>query len=265
MDNQTFVPVIEKLPSTLGEALAADLSAKGMTQEDLGKRLGISQQAISAWIKDSHIPTKRLDELIEMFGPGEPHLLRYLRSRPRANEIYSAYRQHRNADLHSTTAEEPKAPNLREHTVAADFVRALPERLRPHATRPTAGLRLGASIKRFDYLSDKVALELRSGPLSRNMVNNWALDSALLRLAVARHATLDVAPTRRYVLAVVFTDPTLPAGFHSLSLQRIATDASILGVQLVTTTSAADVALLVTGLEDGTLPPELYFSEEEPE
>lgn len=64
MNNQTFVPVIEKLPSTVGEALTADLAAKGMTQEDLGKRLGVSQQAISAWIKENHVPAGRLAQLV---------------------------------------------------------------------------------------------------------------------------------------------------------------------------------------------------------
>lgn len=61
---------------TLGEQIQALRKAAGMSQEELGDRLGVARQSVSKWESDSTIP--ELDKLIAMsrlFGVSVGRLL----------------------------------------------------------------------------------------------------------------------------------------------------------------------------------------------
>ena len=169
-DKQTLVPMTAQPTSvTVAQALETDLRKKGMTQEQLGTHLGVSQQAISGWIKDNHVPGRRLGALIELFGRDsmlarvEQVRQNFLLAASRDQAIYFA--EDRKLVTHDTVptepgalgpaAIEPRRHNLREHTIDWAFANALPAKLRRNMEQ--ARVHFGSSSRRLDYLSDKVA------------------------------------------------------------------------------------------------------------
>ena len=62
---------------TTGEKIAALRREKGLSQEALGERLGLSRQAVSKWEADQAVPTMdNLMELSRLFGVPVDTLLR---------------------------------------------------------------------------------------------------------------------------------------------------------------------------------------------
>lgn len=179
-------------------------------------------------------------------------MVRYLKARNRAiNESYNAQRHSQPAFKLSVA--EPEVPNLREYTAEADFVRALPEVLRLNAQPPRTVVAIGAANKQFDYISDKLVLELKVAPYDIRHLAADRLNSALLQLAVARKATEATHPGRAYTLAVVVNKAPGIAIPQKHALQRLSLDASLLGLDILTVDDAADVALYVAAVESGAL------------
>jgi DNA-binding XRE family transcriptional regulator len=66
----------------LGEAIAADRAARGVSQEDIADTIGVTQQAFSGWEAGASLPrSQRLDMLADYFGDGSrtAHVIDHIR------------------------------------------------------------------------------------------------------------------------------------------------------------------------------------------
>lgn len=243
--------------SSLSQALEQDLVRVELTQKELGERLGISQQAISAWITDNHIPNKRLNQLTEVLGANSA----VAQWQSRENFKFAVERDggayvERSPEKQPSRlqplprvrdVEEPARPVLREHTVDHLFRAALPAHL--HANLKVR-VELGSTVRHVDYMSDKLAFELISpSPVSFNRLSLTA-SPALLRLAVVRQATMRTHPHRKYLLGVHLPDAKGVTNFSQV--QRLATEAGFLGVNVLSASDVQGFASLVDDVEHGS-------------
>lgn len=257
-DKHLLVPMTEQpLSLTVTQALELDLRRKGMTQEQLGTELGVSQQAISGWITDNRIPDRRMPALIKILGKDsetakvEQIRQNFLLATARDQAIY--FSEDRKPATVTTGSGalgppvEPRRHTLREYTV---FASALPPELRRNMEQ--ARVQFGSSSRRLDYLSDKVALELVAPSM---LANQWAparLAPAMMQLLVAKQATLATHPDRQYILGVILPADAQITGMRQL--QALATDAELLGLVLATTNDVNSLAKYIVALEEGRVP-----------
>lgn len=251
----------QPLSLTVAQALELDLKRKELTQEQLGTQLGVSQQAISGWIKDNRVPAGRLQSVLAIFG-NDSHTAALLRRNMTYREVRSgAHRAPADVQFSNegpatgpgalgAAAVEPRRYNLREHTIDWAFVDALPEYLRRNAQE--ARVQFGSSSRRLDYVSDKVALELVAPSITNHQFPQTRVAPSMVRLAVVKQATLEKHPGRLYILGVIL-QPTSSLN-NARAMQALATDAELLGLTLATTSDVTSLARYVTEIEEGRLP-----------
>ena len=218
---------------TLKYSLALDLAEARLDRKQLAQRLGVTVQAIAKWVAQDHVPAERLPALLEVLGPDARSVRRSLAEPPLAAPMLMAVPTWR--DRPQDTKEDRLA-RLHPGQFDQAFVEALPEHLQAHTLPEQSTLLAGLARRRFDYVSDRLVLDIRH---ARAVMFNH--DPSLVRLAVARAA---LGPTRLFLLALVAREPLPP-----LQVQRLTADAALLGVMVVQVGSPADLAATVEQLE----------------
>lgn len=242
--------------SRLKAALLADLLRANMSQEDLARRMGdLSQQAISKWVQQGHIPEGRIPQLKEVLGP-DSEVVRVALTESRSDHIEAGFTY----DLSPMTPlkareGEPERPNLREHTMHARMRELLPEHLKQHVD---VRVRIGGSDREVDYFSENVVLELKALTLPRAIMN--AASRAAMQLQLVKALQPDGRSTRKFVIALVLTEGVLSAQYLD-AVQKLTAEMALLGIVLLVTPNIEAVVGYIVATEDaasGNAPQDLF-------
>lgn len=260
--------------STFGELLKTDRERLNMSQEQIAKMLGVSQQAVANWeAGTSHPRRERRARLLQILGPSSqlatnPPRYEFIPvedqpvSQPgsilrgeRLERIAMAtnpefLKQSQDAAARFEAARQRADSTLdRIRMQREEFNARLPEELRTYVG---GQITVGAQTRRLDYLSPRWGVEVKKAPSNRFMSWNAAAP-ALLKLAVVRSvADQGLRPPREYSLILVNDGLTLSTDG---TMNRLMFDAGVLGIsvyQVESFTQAADlVHQLETDGEDG--------------
>lgn len=264
----------------VAKALEKDLLRIGLDQKDLPERLAvgdepaISASAISAWKARGVIPSRRLKRLLEIFGPDSElakvtefslssMLGRATDTRMQASDPPEFRRMHTFKALMDSGVPAYMArlgrENLREH---------LPAELWPNVER---AVRLPAGVRRFDYLSDKVAVEIRSAMRSgapfpsvyKRMIELVILrDQASQSGLQPRHYVLALLPAKDDTPALRNVDPQRESLRLAHQLGDLVTDCNALGIEPLLHIPLSEVAEAIVQMENGHWHPRQYEEDE---
>jgi transcriptional regulator with XRE-family HTH domain len=154
------------------EALRIDMERKGFSEATLGKALGISQQAIHKWVERGFPPLSRLDALLSVLGPdsevGKMDKAKIYNNRSRtavAAPALAAFSRDKYADIKEYAERQEM-----------NFANMLPRDLSVNVHRVA---KVGDTVVRFDYLSNKLVVELL---VVKGDSTNRNTSAAMLRL-----------------------------------------------------------------------------------
>lgn len=196
---------------TFGEQVKASRERKGLSQESLGKMLGVSQQTVAQWESDKAQPRReRRKQLLQILGP---HV--ELSAKPSRQQLTG----------------EKLQPVLLQRT--SPLAQLLPAELHPYLDRE---IRMGGERCTVSYLSDRAVIILYEQTVER-----WEdLAPDLLRLAVASHLNDVQGHHKDCVLVVVQQTPNWPQG-----IQGAMFGAGVLGVTIQFVPSQEQAAQLI--------------------
>lgn len=219
-------------PSDLKTALHVDLEAKGLTQDDMGRAMGVSQQSVSKWIAAQKIPEARVDQLRQLLGP-DSHTVQFLAAQ---------YQRKARGMGALPSISLPEAPDyLQEEPDAQatlDEARiSVPEHLRQYFPDKTRAF-MGVGYPIPDYESTTTVLCAADADKA-----NDALITLLL------HQRLNPGTKKRMVLAL-----REDGGAQRVAALRMAAACAALGVLLLPYQAGADLALDIQRLELNPLP-----------
>lgn len=227
--------------STFAQLLKEERERKGLSQEALGKLVGVSQQTVAQWEAGNALPRaerrQRLDQILGLYGDKKPQ------SRPhaaftRATELFREPSATPLAAIHETYKRDQEA--LRE---------ALPAQLHRYLE---GMIGVGNMQRRLDYLSPSAAVEIKRVSSARNALNVMA--PAILRLAIARQLSEASGQFRHYLL-IVLCDEALPLR----ALNYASFDAGVLGITVENVRTMREAATLLAAVEEaGPDFPDLY-------
>ncbi|MER2552585.1 MAG: helix-turn-helix domain-containing protein [Thauera sp.] len=235
--------------STLAQAfskrLIAAREAKGLTQVQLGEKLGVSQQTVAEWEAGRGFPRPaRRDRLAEILGIEIGLPPRY------AGFVAASARENREETKQlrlSGIAEAQKEGTPRDgrhrspaSAMEAAFREALPEDLRQYCE---ASLPFGPNRFLADYMSDKVVAELK---MSSMMLTERLYASLWQLVTLAK-----LINNRRFVLIVI----PLNQGRGTIH-QRIQAEAWLHGIEIHVADSPERAAQIIVDLEEGRDPTE---------
>lgn len=250
-----YNPTIVKMQNAR-KALEADLAKAGLTQKELGEKLGgITQQAISGWLDKNRIPVRRLAELKQLFGPGSAVAeFQDWQYRQMGEEIGQAQAKVLRNEAEPLVIRERQEPYPRFSNRQPEdlpprlrWKRAMPADLVPYCDRK---IEVGASQRRIDYLSPNVAAEVKMpGTNDEGRISPLLASLSAFQLAVVRQALRNTShPPRFYVLVLI-----VPPDSQRVSLpllQRFAVDCGLLGLMLATAGTPEEAAVAIVGLEE---------------
>lgn len=219
-------------PPDLKTALHIDLEAKGLTQDDMGRAMGVSQQSVSKWIAAQKIPEARVEQLRQLLGD-DSYTVQFLADQ---------YQRKARGMGARPTISLPEVPEYlqEEPTVQATLDEArlcLPENLRrffPDKIRAFMGI--GYPIP--DYESTTTVLCAADADKA-----NDALITLLL------HQRMNPGTKKRMVLAL-----REDGGAQRVAALRMAAACAALGVVLLPYQAGADLSLHIQELERNPLP-----------
>lgn len=249
-------------PTTVIEALQRDMDRLGLNQEQLGEKLGISQQAVSAWFAEGRVPKMRLQQVADLVRElgDEPAVLPWLGYRnpvdaPMLSRRRDTPAQSRDLDgrtrnlvnsVVGNTVAQPgvvmaseEANPARRYELA--FVEALPAELQKHhaaLVNPIINPR-----QRADYASDRCVIEIVH--TERRPFSPLVGNALLLELAVVRK--LDEARNQRREMLLVL--PNHHPG--ETGLQELMFKASLMDVTVLFGLSPQQLAETVKRIEAG--------------
>lgn len=217
-------------PPDLKTALHIDLEAKGLTQDDMGRAMGVSQQSVSKWIAAQKIPEARVEQLRQLLGP-DSYTVQFLAAQ---------YQRKAQGMAQGSAPATPTQPGLLQQeppvyvvdarTALAQARRLLPVDLQHHViTR--RGPSLGVGFPTPDYESPTTVL-CAAGPDTAH--------DAMITLLLHQRMTRS---TKRLVLALV------EMGGERTTALRLAAACAALGVVLMPCQSAEELAQAIQDLE----------------
>lgn len=250
---------------TLAEMLDADLARVGLSQKELPALLAqegeepISEQSISNWKNRGRIPTRRMDQLIEILGPESEiavahakGLISYRAAKPDLRrKTLSTPRLEGNAAFVS-----PASSFLLQGRQTEEQIRnALPVDLQCHFQSVIAQ---GGFSYRIDYFSPRVAAELRFVPTETDSSRLPNLAESIFRRAVDNIVPLLAAnalrPSSNRVLGLVFVcEGEIPPRAMN-ALNKTVFTAALLNVRVAVVHAAEDAAHLIEEWENGNDP-----------
>lgn len=203
---------------TFGEQVKASRERKGLSQESLGKMLGVSQQTVAQWESNKAQPRReRRKQLLQILGPHVELSAKPIRATK--GEILESARQ-----------EQRTSP----------LAQLLPAELHPYLDRE---IRMGGERCTVSYISDRAVFILYEQTAQR-----WEdLAPDLLRLAVASHLNDVQGHHKDCVLVVVQQTPNWPQG-----IQAAMFGAGVLGVTIQFVQSVDQAAQLILQSEGQT-------------
>jgi transcriptional regulator with XRE-family HTH domain len=250
----------------VGEALHDDLRRANLTQEDLGQKLGVTQQAISEWIRSNKLPRKRLPAIAEVLGPTAEVLKAAAEADvardPLFYNLHKVEEQGSNAEeilrgrgveeaepgFPVKSREEPEVPNLRQHTIGWSLGNALPEDLRANMSVRSMLAGGKADSRRSDYASRNLVLEMKSCSTPYGLRN--VVYAGAIRVLLSRALSSEEdARRRRHVVAVVMPPAVLEDLRLSSIQQRLSADLDLLGIGLLYAGSVQQVADYIVSME----------------
>jgi transcriptional regulator with XRE-family HTH domain len=223
-----------------GETLKAERDRLHISQDALAEQLGVSQQAVANWEngKSQPRPAHRT-KLLEILGYGS----KLPNPSPPPNFLAQFVKPggvNPSPSLPPHTIERARKHSQQEMRDLQDLYATLPERLRPYIG---AGIRIGATQRRIDYLSDNVGAEVKRVPT--DWLRTWhSFVPEMLNLTMIRQATHGVFPDRKYILLVIQDGDT-----PGQALQRIMFDGGVLGVWVTPVLSITEAARLIEKIE----------------
>ena len=222
------------------EALDQDLRRAGLDRKALAEALKISVQAVGKWVATSSVPPARRQEIAALLGADalvlKDDLALHVESKPR--RIATPIR-----DNHAAMNREV---HDRLHLAALLGAKS--------AGRVDKVIRFGASSRRFDYLSNRICVEIvRCMDYSFREMNGppWTRIPVAARLALLSLALLNEllpndenASIERSVVLLTDGRPVSPQ-----ELSRFTAEAAVLGVSVVQLNSMRETAQYIEQLE----------------
>ena len=229
------------------DALFAERERVGLTQTQLANALGTSQQNVASWESGRSVPRARtLARLVEYFGPNSPIArlapkgrlepsvpVRLVSTSPGEPDVVQDLR----TIWRNTAGDNPTRhpPDLRKH---------LAERLQGFVEHP---IRLGNRTARADYWSPALGLEFfqvsaNSPPLSILQRARAAMQQLLVWNRID-------PGSRKLALVIVVEDAA--SILQGSLLERMTTESSVLGIEVVYTSAIHGVVNVIEQTEDG--------------
>lgn len=231
-------------------ALTAAREAAGLTQLELGEKVGRTQQAVAKWENGESMPTRRsmgqlinvLPELEKLGVPFTP-VESYHTTLARIHAAQEPTRVHVREGIspYTRTGDILDRRQFRQEymsQVEKEFIDSLPETLRPNFD----------TRRRIDYESDKIVVELyqtmHAATPTGMILRLWALSTERLRRA----------DSREYYLVVM-----LPGSEETVRFQRqsgrLYAEAYIHGIIILTAQSPQEAAEIIAAIEKGEVEP----------
>lgn len=218
------------------QALKLDMERKGLTGADIGRAMGITQQAVHRWLERGFPPVSKLSTLLELLGPD---------SAVSKLDHAELYNERSRARVYWTeplpTVHQFKAtPSVAlARIMEKDFSTAIPEHLRSNLERVVPTEYGDAAL---DYLGNRVAAEV---VMVTNAFASRNIHAAMLRLVTLTQMT---DSRLQMLLIVVTTDPEVRLNPVVLAA------AQVFNVQIVKVASGAEAAQVVANAEDTKVP-----------
>lgn len=231
------------MDESFSTALKEARKARGWTQEDLARQLGVSQQSVQKWEAGTSLPrTARREPLIRALGLHQ-------KTQQQLDKVMSAAEGRNAVIVNDQFIHERRfLPGaVREQALLAAIDQALPSEYQcclepPRPTGPP-GVRFAA-----DYMSAKVAIDIVH-PL-KNIASNQ-IEHRIYGLATLRQFDLQmVGRKRQYVLALIVSD----VDWALKILSRWGTPAQLHGIRLEAATSPEAVAAMIVAYETDQKP-----------
>lgn len=204
---------------TFSEQIKASRERKGLSQDSLGKMLGVSQQTVAQWESGKAQPRReRRKQLLQILGPH--------------TEQVAPQRQHLVGEKLEAVVDVPSRTD--------GLAQLLPAELHPYLDRE---IRMGGDRCMVSYISDRAVFILYDRPAQR-----WEdLAPDMLRLAVASHLNDVQGHHKDCVLVIIQPTPNWPQG-----IQAAMFGAGILGVTIRFVQSLEEAAQLILQSEGQT-------------
>jgi transcriptional regulator with XRE-family HTH domain len=195
---------------TFSEQIKASRERKGLSQESLGKMLGVSQQTVAQWESGKAQPRReRRKQLLQIFGTQTEN---------------ATTQSKRNKEVHLGSDLQQRASPLAQ---------LLPAELHSYLDRE---IRMGGEWCTVNYISDRAVFILYDPP-----AQSWEdLAPDLFRLAVASHLNDVQGHHKDCTLVVMQQSPNWPQG-----IQGAMFGAGVLGVNIQFAQSLEQAAQLI--------------------
>lgn len=212
----------------VSKLLRADLVRLELTQEEFANKLGVTQQAVSAWCARNAIPHRRLKAIENALGR-DSELVAYMRDVPqlqvlrdRSTEFRAIREQPRRVPSERSTQGTSLArPNIfTQMQLEQQRFRELIENELP-GTRVNTLVHVGLVNRQFDYISPSLCIALISlTPLEGRMIlASQRVYTHLVSLMLCRQVTREEHPERLFGIIVVADDPNFETTPHVSRLQ----------------------------------------------
>jgi transcriptional regulator with XRE-family HTH domain len=213
----------------VSKLLGGDLIRLGLTQEEFATRLGVTQQAVSAWYARNAVPQRRLKDIESVLGV-DSQLVAYMRNSPQPallREQQIVPRVIREAAPRRARVDtERQISSSASYSVVAQLNQER-RRFRELIESELPGARVEVLVgtnhvnRQFDYMSDALCIDLISlTPLEgRFLLNSGRVYAKLVSLMLCRLATAHEAPDRHFGIIVVADDPNFASSPHVDRLQ----------------------------------------------
>lgn len=239
------------MDDSFSNALKEARKARGWTQEDLAKQMGVSQQSVQKWETGSTLPRPaRRDALMRALG------LQMERDNRMQAFVTSTWRTLSNTGgkvLEPTYSSDRLSGTVREQALFAELEQFLPPEFQQYLDlKEQRAFRFAT-----DYLSPQLAAEIfRQQDRMSSMLINITL-RRLWNLATLRQMDLQMtAKERKYVFLVIADDITKTLKI----MARWSMEAQLHGLHIEVVDSIPAAAKVLEGYEHGTLP----LSDDEP-
>lgn len=206
----------------IGRELALYRTVNNLTQADVAKALGVTQQTIANWEAGRPIRGGRALQLRQYLAgqpvpPPGPDTLPFI----------------------NTPTMDPGERYEQRRAVEAEFSLALPEALRQYQDRDVT---MGNVKWRPDYLSDKLCAEIKWAVSTHPPV---FIERAVMNLAAIRQIRQGLD---HYALIIIGGEPVKQSGYS-----KINASAMVLGVDIYFVPDAIAAAALIADLEYGPM------------